>query len=175
MQSREGKNSLLLCSCSVTKSCWLFVTPWRVAHQASGSFTISWNLLRFMSIESVMLSNHLILCCLLFSLGLLRSPFYWHRHSGAVPGANASRLQWFHWVCVPGSAILCHRTQGGFYSKSHRSAACSANICRPKENASVLKNKLVLTKSSAFIWINCSNRMSNKSQNPSMMHIYHVL
>ena len=35
----------------------LFATPWTVAFQA---FTVSWSLLRFMSIESVMLSNHLI-------------------------------------------------------------------------------------------------------------------
>ena len=41
---------------------WLFVTPWTAAHQASLSSTISWSLLRFMSIESVMPSNHLILC-----------------------------------------------------------------------------------------------------------------
>ena len=41
---------------------WLFVTPWTVAHQASLSFTSSWCLLKFMSIESVMLSNHFILC-----------------------------------------------------------------------------------------------------------------
>ena len=34
----------------------------------SWSFTISWNLLRFMSIESVMLSKHFILCCLLLLL-----------------------------------------------------------------------------------------------------------
>ena len=40
----------------------LFVTPWTVAIQASLSFTISWNLLKFMSIESVMSSNHFILC-----------------------------------------------------------------------------------------------------------------
>jgi len=39
----------------------LFVTPWTVAHQASLSFTITQSLLRFMSIELVMLSNHLIL------------------------------------------------------------------------------------------------------------------
>ena len=39
----------------------LFATPWTAAHQDSLSFTISWSLLRFMSIESVMLSNHLIL------------------------------------------------------------------------------------------------------------------
>ena len=38
---------------------WLFVTPWTAACQASLSFTISRNLLKFMSIESVMPSNHL--------------------------------------------------------------------------------------------------------------------
>ena len=40
----------------------LFMTPWTAAHQASLSFTISWSLLKLMSIEFVMLSNHLILC-----------------------------------------------------------------------------------------------------------------
>ena len=40
----------------------LFATPWTAAHQASLSFTISWSLLKFMSIELVMPSNHLILC-----------------------------------------------------------------------------------------------------------------
>ena len=40
----------------------LFATPWTAAHQASLSFTNSWSLLKFRSIESVMLSNHLILC-----------------------------------------------------------------------------------------------------------------
>ena len=39
----------------------LFSTPWTAAHQASLSFTISWSLLKVMSIESVMPSNHLIL------------------------------------------------------------------------------------------------------------------
>ena len=41
---------------------WLFPTPWTAPHQASLSLTISQSLLRFMSIESVMPSNHLILC-----------------------------------------------------------------------------------------------------------------
>ena len=41
---------------------WLFAAPWTGAHQASLSFTISWSLLRFMSIKLVMLSSHLILC-----------------------------------------------------------------------------------------------------------------
>ena len=41
----------------------LFVTLWTAAHQASLSFTISQSLLKLVSIESVMPSNHLILCC----------------------------------------------------------------------------------------------------------------
>ena len=40
----------------------LFVTPWTAARQASLSFTLSWSLLKLTSIESVMPSNHLILC-----------------------------------------------------------------------------------------------------------------
>ena len=40
----------------------LFATPWTAARQASLSFTVSWNLLRLMSIESVMPSNLLVLC-----------------------------------------------------------------------------------------------------------------
>ena len=46
---------------SAAQSC-LFATPWTTARQASLSFTISWSLLRLMSIESVMPSSHLILC-----------------------------------------------------------------------------------------------------------------
>ena len=48
------------------------MTPWTAAHQASLSFTITWSLLRLMSIESMMPSNHLILC---HSLLLLPSVF----------------------------------------------------------------------------------------------------
>ena len=40
----------------------LFATPWIAARQASMSITNSWSLLKFMSIESVMPSSHLILC-----------------------------------------------------------------------------------------------------------------
>ena len=41
----------------------LFATPWTAAHQASLSIIMSWSLLKHMSIELVMPSNHLILCC----------------------------------------------------------------------------------------------------------------
>ena len=47
---------------------WLSVTPWFAALQASLSFTISWSLLKLMSIESTMPSNHLIIRCPLFLL-----------------------------------------------------------------------------------------------------------
>ena len=46
---------------------WLFATPWTAAHQSFLSFTISQSLLKLMSIESVMPSNHLVLCCPLTS------------------------------------------------------------------------------------------------------------
>ena len=46
----------------------LFVTPWTTAHQASLSITNSLSLLKFMSIESVILFNNLILCCPLLLL-----------------------------------------------------------------------------------------------------------
>ena len=52
----------ICCCCSVTKLCPTFATLWTAAGQASLSFTISQNLLRLMSIEMVMLFNHLILC-----------------------------------------------------------------------------------------------------------------
>ena len=45
------------------RSCvWLFATPRTAAHQASPSFTISWSFFKLTSFESVMRSNHLILC-----------------------------------------------------------------------------------------------------------------
>ena len=46
----------------------LFATPWTTACQASLSITNSWSLLKLMSIELVMPSNHLILCCPLLLL-----------------------------------------------------------------------------------------------------------
>ena len=52
----------------------LFATPWAAARQTSLSFTISQSLLKFMSIESVMLSDYLILCHPLFLLSSI-SPY----------------------------------------------------------------------------------------------------
>ena len=61
---------LILCSClrAYAQAVWLFATPRTVARQASLSITNSQSLLKLMSIESVMPSNHLILCCPLLLL-----------------------------------------------------------------------------------------------------------
>ena len=54
--------SISVCCCSVTQSCPTLCDPQTVAYQASLSFTISKCLLKLMSTESMMPSNHLILC-----------------------------------------------------------------------------------------------------------------
>ena len=56
------KHSTYCCCCSATKPVQLFATPWTAAGQVSLPFTVSWSLLKLMSIESVMPPNHLILC-----------------------------------------------------------------------------------------------------------------
>ena len=67
LKLQEGSLSTVI-NCRVTVHCWsvaqacLTATPWTAARQASLSFTISRSLLKLMSIESVMPSNHLILC-----------------------------------------------------------------------------------------------------------------
>ena len=74
----------------------LFATPWAAARQASLSLTISWSLPKFMSIESVMPSNCLIVCrplpLCLQSLPASRSfPMSWlFASSGQSTGASAS-------------------------------------------------------------------------------------
>ena len=61
-QSQKGNTHKGICSFSVAHSGLTLLTPWTAARQASLPFTISWSLLKFMSIEWMMPSNHLILC-----------------------------------------------------------------------------------------------------------------
>ena len=58
----SGFSYIQLSSVQVPSHVWLFAMPWTAACQASLSITNSWSLLRFMPIESVMPSNHLLLC-----------------------------------------------------------------------------------------------------------------
>ena len=62
---------------------WLFVTPWTTACQASLSITNRWNVLKPMSIELVMPSNHLILC---------RPPFFCPQSSSASGSFQMNQL-----------------------------------------------------------------------------------
>ena len=100
----------------------LFATPWTAACQKSLSFTISQNLLRFMSIELVMSSNHLILCHPLLlpptifpnirvlskKLALyIRWPKYWSfsfiiSPSNEYSGLISFRIDWFDRLAVQG-------------------------------------------------------------------------
>ena len=58
----DSGSDLSFFSIQLLSCVWLFVTPWTAAHQASLSITSSQSLLKLLSIVSVMLSNHLILC-----------------------------------------------------------------------------------------------------------------
>ena len=68
---KQYKTSWLICFLCFVQSrsrVWFFATPWTAAGQTPLSSTISRSLLKFMSIELVMLSNHVILCCPLLPL-----------------------------------------------------------------------------------------------------------
>ena len=62
MQQKLTQHHKAKCIIQSLSHVQLFATPWITAHLASLTFTISQSLLRFLSIEFVMLSNHLILC-----------------------------------------------------------------------------------------------------------------
>ena len=69
-ETQRGKGSVMFVVQS--KSYPTLCNPWAAARQASLSFTISWGLPKLMSIELVMPSNYLILCCLLLLLSYLQ-------------------------------------------------------------------------------------------------------
>ena len=99
-----------------------FVTPWTAARQASLSIANSWSLLKLMSIESLMPSNHLILCCPLLppsifpsirvfsneSILRIRWPKYWSfsftiSPSNAYSGLISFRMDWLDLLAVQGT------------------------------------------------------------------------
>ena len=111
---------------------WLFVTLWTAVHQASLSITNSWSLLKLMSIESVMPSNHLILCRHLFlppaifpsirvfsneSVLCIKWPKYWSfsfsiSPSNEYPGLISFRMDWLDLLAVQGTlkSLLQHHS-----------------------------------------------------------------
>ena len=101
----------------------LFATPWTAGHQSTLSFTISWSLLKLMSTESMMLSNHLILSRPLLLLPLIfrsirvfsvsqlfvsSGPKYWSFNFSISPSNEHSgliclRIDWFDLLAVQGT------------------------------------------------------------------------
>ena len=110
----------------------LFVTPWTAAHQASLSITNCQSLLKLMSIESVMPSNHLLLCHPLLLLPLIfpsirvfsnesalhiRWPKYWSfsfkiSPSNEYSGMISIRMGWLDILAVQGTlkSLLQHHS-----------------------------------------------------------------
>ena len=125
-------------SVQLLSSVWLFVTPCTAAHQASLSITNSQSLLKLMSIKSVMLSNHLILCCPLLLLPSIfpsirvfsnepilriRWPEYWSFSFSINPSSEYSglisfRMDWLDLLAVQGTlkSLLQHHQKHQFFS-----------------------------------------------------------
>ena len=111
---------------------WLIVTPWTEACQASLSITNSWSLLKFMSIASVIPSNHLIICHPLLLLPSIfpsirvfsnesalhiRWPNHWSFSFSISPsneysGLISCRIDWFDLLAVQGTlkSLLQHHS-----------------------------------------------------------------
>ena len=112
------------------------MTPWTAPYQASLSFTISWSLLKLMSTESVMPSNHLIFCCPLLLPSIfpsirvffdesalhIRWPKNWSFSFSISPSSEYSglisfRIDWFDLLAVQGTlkSLLQHHSSKGIY------------------------------------------------------------
>ena len=149
---------------------WLFVTPWIPAHQASLSITISWSSLKLTSIELVMPSSHLILCCPLFLLPpippsirvfsngstlRMRWPKYWTFSLSIIPskehpGLISFRMDWLDLLAVQGTLKSLLQPHSSKASVLQRSAFFTVQLSHPysaiKRNAfeSVLRRWMKL-------------------------------
>ena len=130
--SRKDLNILIFSSVQSLSRVQLFATPWTIAHQASLSITNSWNLVKLMSIESVVPSNHFILCPPLFlppsifpsirvfsnqSVLRIRWPKYWSFSFSVSPSNEYSelisfRMDWLDLLAVQGTlkSLLQHHS-----------------------------------------------------------------
>ena len=124
-----------------------FETPWTAAHQASLPITNSWSSLKLMSIESVMPSNHLILChpvllpSVFPSMGVfpnesvlhIRWPKYWSFSFSISPSDEYSGLISFRMdlLAVQGTlkSLLQHHSSKA--SVLQRSAFCTVQLPHP--------------------------------------------
>ena len=128
------------CCYIVTQSRLTLCDLWTAACQASLSFTISWSLLKLMSIRLVMPPSHLILCCLLLLLLSIfpairvlsneltlhiRWPKYWSFRCSISPSSEYSglislRIGWFDFLQSKGlkSLLQCHSSKASVLQSS---------------------------------------------------------
>ena len=124
------RNNVRVNSVQLLSRVRLFVTPWIAAHQASLSITNCQSLLKLMSIESVMPSNHLLLCCPLLlppsifpstriflneSVLHIRLPKNWSFSFSISPsneysGLVSFRMDWFDLLAVQGTLRVFSKT-----------------------------------------------------------------
>ena len=105
-----------------------FTTPSTAAHQAPLSSTISWNLLKFISIESVMLSNHFILCHPLLFLPSIFPSILGGKSTGASASASVLPMIFQGWFSLGLTDLLA--VQGTFKSLLwHHSSKASVLLC----------------------------------------------
>ena len=120
------------CCCSVTQVCLALCDPMNCSTAASLPFAISWRMLKLMSIENSMPSNHLILCrsfqllpsifpsirvFSFFSLLHIRWPKYWSFNFSISPpteylGLISFRIDWFDLLAIQGTlnSLLQHHS-----------------------------------------------------------------
>ena len=134
----------------VVQSCPTLWPLWIAAHQAPLSLTIAWSLPKFMSIELVMTSNHLILCYPLLLLPSIfpsirvfsnelalriRQPKYWNFSCGISSsneylGLISFRIVWFDLLAVHGTLKSLHQDH------SLKTSVLSLPSC-PRPNVSI--------------------------------------
>ena len=142
-QKTRNKTTIIMVVRSL--SCLLFATSWTAACQASLSITNFWSLLKLMSIQSVMPSNHLILYCLLLLLPSIllsirvfsnesvlhiRWPKYWHFSFSISPsneysGLISFRIHWFDILAVQGTLKSLKQSSPTLSFKSINSSVLS--------------------------------------------------
>ena len=130
---------------------WLFATPWTAGRQASLSFIISQSLLKLISVELVMPSNHLILCHPLllppsifprirvFSTeSILRNQVakvlkfsFSISPSNEYSGLISFGIDWFHFLAVQGTLKSLHQHHNSKASVFRRSAFFIAQLSHP--------------------------------------------
>ena len=150
LMSKKVVSSHQFSSVQLLSHVWLFATPWITARQASLSITNSWSLLKLMSIESVLLSSHLILCHPLLlppippsirvfskeSTLLMRWPKYWSfsfsiSPSNEHPGLISFRMDWLDLLAVQGTLKSLFQHHSSKASILRRSAFFTVQLSHP--------------------------------------------